>query len=53
MIPCSSDLLAGKAANKTFFCDPFNVWCYTWQPAKASFKAAADVCARQGGFMVR
>jgi hypothetical protein len=44
---------ADAGANKTFFCDPFAVFCYSWEPAQASYKAAADTCARKGGFMVR
>jgi hypothetical protein len=46
-------LHAGPPSNKTFTCDPFAKYCYSWEPSPASFHAAASSCMRKGGMLAR
>jgi hypothetical protein len=44
---------AGPPSNKTFVCDPYNKYCYSWQPSPATFRAAANSCASKDGVLAR
>ncbi len=44
---------AEPPSNKTFVCDPYNKYCYSWQPSPATFRAAASSCSSKGGVLAR
>jgi hypothetical protein len=44
---------AEPPSNRTFVCDPYNKYCYSWQPSPATFRAAANSCSSKGGVLAR